>query len=212
MNSSIVYYSLNCSVYTIKCVSRDWVWGLKIQAIKFQQKGLRLLCSYDTELYTKQALLYVITVCNDIQYKRIPTEGGFTIRRNNNNLLFFIRVLLDCVKYETSARRLEYYWKGAYYVKDFCVAWGPYCLGRRRLLIAILLLDVCMCLCICSYMALFSCHSMSEGERSTPEESARPLKFESRFESGNLRKAIQVRDCDLWCRCSRLSDCGQWVK
>lgn len=36
--------------------------------------------------------------------------------------------------------------------------------------------------------------SISEGERSTPEETARPLKFESRFESGNLRKAIQVRD------------------
>ncbi|XP_068741274.1 cytosolic carboxypeptidase 1-like [Montipora capricornis] len=36
--------------------------------------------------------------------------------------------------------------------------------------------------------------SMSEGERSSPEETARPLKFESRFESGNLRKAIQVRD------------------
>ena len=33
---------------------------------------------------------------------------------------------------------------------------------------------------------------MSEGERSSPEETARPLKFESRFESGNLRKAIQV--------------------
>lgn len=38
--------------------------------------------------------------------------------------------------------------------------------------------------------------SMSEGERSSPEETARPLKFESRFESGNLRKAIQVRDCE----------------
>lgn len=36
--------------------------------------------------------------------------------------------------------------------------------------------------------------SVSEGERSSPEETARPLKFESRFESGNLRKAIQVRD------------------
>lgn len=35
--------------------------------------------------------------------------------------------------------------------------------------------------------------SLSEGER-TPDETARPLKFESRFESGNLRKAIQVRD------------------
>lgn len=35
--------------------------------------------------------------------------------------------------------------------------------------------------------------SISEGERS-PEETAKPLKFESRFESGNLRKAIQVRD------------------
>ena len=39
---------------------------------------------------------------------------------------------------------------------------------------------------------LFLCHSVSEGERSSPEETARPLKFESRFESGNLRKAIQV--------------------
>lgn len=36
------------------------------------------------------------------------------------------------------------------------------------------------------------CYSVSEGERSSPEETARPLKFESRFESGNLRKAIQV--------------------
>ena len=41
-------------------------------------------------------------------------------------------------------------------------------------------------------MDLFSFCSISEGERSTPEETARPLKFESRFESGNLRKAIQV--------------------
>ena len=40
---------------------------------------------------------------------------------------------------------------------------------------------------------VFFCHSSSEGERSPPEETARPLKFESRFESGNLRKAIQVR-------------------
>ena len=39
---------------------------------------------------------------------------------------------------------------------------------------------------------LFLCYSVSEGERSSPEETARPLKFESRFESGNLRKAIQV--------------------
>ena len=39
---------------------------------------------------------------------------------------------------------------------------------------------------------LFSFCSISEGERSSPEETARPLKFESRFESGNLRKAIQV--------------------
>lgn len=39
-----------------------------------------------------------------------------------------------------------------------------------------------------------SSSSMTEGERSSPEETARPLKFESRFESGNLRKAIQVRD------------------
>ena len=42
-------------------------------------------------------------------------------------------------------------------------------------------------------MSLFLCCSVSEGERSSPEETARPLKFESRFESGNLRKAIQVR-------------------
>jgi len=41
-------------------------------------------------------------------------------------------------------------------------------------------------------MSLFLCYSVSEGERSSPEETARPLKFESRFESGNLRKAIQV--------------------
>ena len=41
-------------------------------------------------------------------------------------------------------------------------------------------------------MDLFSFCSISEGERSTPEETARPLKFESRFENGNLRKAIQV--------------------
>lgn len=38
----------------------------------------------------------------------------------------------------------------------------------------------------------FSFCSISEGDRSSPEETARPLKFESRFESGNLRKAIQV--------------------
>lgn len=41
-------------------------------------------------------------------------------------------------------------------------------------------------------MSLFFCYSVSEGERSSPEETARALKFESRFESGNLRKAIQV--------------------
>ena len=41
-------------------------------------------------------------------------------------------------------------------------------------------------------MDVFAFCSISEGERSTPEETARPLKFESRFESGNLRKAIQV--------------------
>ena len=42
-------------------------------------------------------------------------------------------------------------------------------------------------------MSLFLCYSMLEGERSSPEDTARPLKFESRFESGNLRKAIQVQ-------------------
>lgn len=36
--------------------------------------------------------------------------------------------------------------------------------------------------------------SVSEGDRSPPQDFARPLNFESRFESGNLRKAIQVRD------------------
>ena len=46
-------------------------------------------------------------------------------------------------------------------------------------------------------MSLFLCYSVSEGERSSPEETARPLKFESRFESGNLRKAIQVGDTDV---------------
>ena len=42
----------------------------------------------------------------------------------------------------------------------------------------------------CMFICFFH-PSLSEGER-TPDETARPLKFESRFESGNLRKAIQV--------------------
>jgi len=47
---------------------------------------------------------------------------------------------------------------------------------------------------------LFLCYSVSEGERPSPEDTARPLKFESRFESGNLRKAIQVNSAV----CSRI--------
>ena len=39
-------------------------------------------------------------------------------------------------------------------------------------------------------MFLFA--SVPEGDRSPPQDFARPLNFESRFESGNLRKAIQV--------------------
>jgi len=49
-------------------------------------------------------------------------------------------------------------------------------------------------------MSLFLFLSVSEGERSSPEETARPLKFESRFESGNLRKAIQVQSVHVICR------------
>ena len=38
-----------------------------------------------------------------------------------------------------------------------------------------------------------SATSIPDGDRSPVEEVAKPLKFESRFESGNLRRAIQVR-------------------
>lgn len=57
-------------------------------------------------------------------------------------------------------------------------------------------------------MALFSSRSLSEGERSSPEETARPLKFESRLESGNLRKAIQVFTVILVLRINRQEEIG----